>query len=800
MSSSGSSVPLAEPLLVATHYPHSSLGLSPALAKALSGTAYSGAPYTCDYYELLPPGLRVHPIPEPISLPLTPVQAEQLVQVATVCPRGRGHESIVDESVRECLHIKAEAVSFENPAWSESLKEMMYEVCFDLAVPLEAVKYDLYKLHLYGPGGPYDGHADIEKTNGMFATCAVQLPSHVKGGELVFRQDGQEDTFPAGADNGDSSYRYYYSAFYADVDFEIRPVTEGYRLALIYKLSWVGEGVQPSAKAADLREVKDALLEHIESSPRKGWYVGFKLNHEYTEGCISDYGIQALKGVDRRNVGALRVAAQSLGIGELDFVLCTLDQVDDGCAFVHNFSPRLWYNTSRMFDIKECYCDDGEAFLGNLHWIDWSFLSYTKGNTRSEEGRRAFTMTTYHAIAVLAWARDDRVEAWYRSNMYQDMSGLLEDKELGPGPNDARADRLLSCLQTFREDRWTYEIYRHTRELLEFCSKHGLHEQMSRTTVFAATVPCRETGRFARILFQYVSKHGWDTVGDAAVEYLRFDQGTLGRYFEKPFEGKHYVEPLLVLCQVLPFMETSEGVTCFSETVNAIEDHCAICYQQNFHLPSCGVRVLGLERYWPKVFSVMAELEQRCEGLNDEADKARLDSIVTRISLIVGVLSEDDARGALVSLSRTVVSRHSHYVEKLLPLVKGRVATVSRERIEMKPGRFYRKKAEVEDVMRQDIAYIADFCLNPAHNMNAPPASSPSPAASESEGDNGILPRSREDLLDSFIGTQGNDIDALLCVVCELGTDPEEEQILAMLEEKVRRVKEEIDQELSHYR
>ena len=70
----------------------------------------------------------------------------------------------------------------------------------------------------------------------MFASLVVVLPTEFKGGELVLRHDGMEYTWdPAelmNASGKETSVQYI--AFYSDVEHEVLPVTEGYRVTLTY--------------------------------------------------------------------------------------------------------------------------------------------------------------------------------------------------------------------------------------------------------------------------------------------------------------------------------------------------------------------------------------------------------------------------------------------------------------------------------------------------------------------------------------------------------------------------------------
>ena len=71
-------------------------------------------------------------------------------------------------------------------------------------------------------------HRDTEKSDGMFGTLVVQLPSNYSGGQLVVSHHSESKVFDFSGPTGWSGFRY--AAFYADCQHEIRPVINGHRL------------------------------------------------------------------------------------------------------------------------------------------------------------------------------------------------------------------------------------------------------------------------------------------------------------------------------------------------------------------------------------------------------------------------------------------------------------------------------------------------------------------------------------------------------------------------------------------
>lgn len=74
----------------------------------------------------------------------------------------------------------------------------------------------------------------------------MQVLSHCKGGVIV-RYNEQGTVFVNGANAGGQRFKSFYTACFADVEQEIRPIVEECRLTLVYKLSWIGKGAGPTA-------------------------------------------------------------------------------------------------------------------------------------------------------------------------------------------------------------------------------------------------------------------------------------------------------------------------------------------------------------------------------------------------------------------------------------------------------------------------------------------------------------------------------------------------------------------------
>uniref|UniRef100_A0A7S3VEI6 Uncharacterized protein n=1 Tax=Chaetoceros debilis TaxID=122233 RepID=A0A7S3VEI6_9STRA len=198
---------------------------------------------SCDG-KLIMPGLEVEGM-GPIGLPLSPNIAKDLVKRCEQAPFGRGSKTIVDKTVRNTFQLEPEHFKITNPSWTKELGSLTKQACQDLGVEAHLkVEARIYKLLVYEEGSFFAPHRDSEKEEGMFGTLVVILPSHFSGGELVVKHKGDTETFEQGAL---SKFESQYAAFYADCKHELKKVTTGHRLCLVYNLVKVGFGSRPSA-------------------------------------------------------------------------------------------------------------------------------------------------------------------------------------------------------------------------------------------------------------------------------------------------------------------------------------------------------------------------------------------------------------------------------------------------------------------------------------------------------------------------------------------------------------------------
>ncbi|MEO6785173.1 MAG: 2OG-Fe(II) oxygenase, partial [Chthoniobacteraceae bacterium] len=244
-----------------------------------------------------------------LSFPVPDAQIRQLVQQATRAPYGRGEATILDESVRKVWQLPPEKVRLGGKSWAGTFDGILKQVVAGLGCEGMAVGAELYKMLVYDAGGFFLAHRDTEKVGGMFGTLVVVLPSAHRGGELVIRHAGREVTVDvSSAEVSEVSF----AAFYADCEHEVRPITAGHRVCLVYNLvqqrgaRGQGESVQAPDYEKQIAAAAKLLREQLVESgtPAK---IAWLLEHQYSPDGLSFAG---LKSADAARVKVLTQAAE----------------------------------------------------------------------------------------------------------------------------------------------------------------------------------------------------------------------------------------------------------------------------------------------------------------------------------------------------------------------------------------------------------------------------------------------------------------------------------------------------------
>lgn len=158
----------------------------------------------------------------------------------------------------------------------------------------------------------------------------IELPGNYSGGELTVRHQSKCKKFSFGGPAG--LYNFYYVAFYADCQYKAKPVTNGYRLSLVYSLECSGSitctvpGPPRNRKAVSTIATLMKQWNEDDSASCPSLMV-YMLEKEYS----TDLSFESLNSFDKAVVSVLSCAQKKFAF---DFYLARLCFEDKWTAAV----------------------------------------------------------------------------------------------------------------------------------------------------------------------------------------------------------------------------------------------------------------------------------------------------------------------------------------------------------------------------------------------------------------------------------------------------------------------------------
>ena len=231
-----------------------------------------------------------------------------LLSAGSVASFGKGTEQVTDLSYRDAFKLDPDVITTSfHPGSTSILSEIE-----TFLVPNRSIRAELHKLNMYtGPGGHFRSHVDTPRSEDMFGSLVVCLPTKFTGGTLVTRHGGKQTVFDW-SPSADPPSVLSWAAFFSDVEHEIFPVTSGHRLTLTYNLYFVKEFVPNSTAHTSnfYTDLKKAL--YTPHFMRDGGCLAFDCQHVYAFNLLNEKKLlpYLLKGNDY----AIYCAAKSLGL------------------------------------------------------------------------------------------------------------------------------------------------------------------------------------------------------------------------------------------------------------------------------------------------------------------------------------------------------------------------------------------------------------------------------------------------------------------------------------------------------
>ncbi len=351
-----------------------------------------------------------------LSFPVPPAQIEALFDAAERAPYGKGTRTLVDTSVRDCWQIDSRKVRLAGQAWPNSRAKILSLVAEGLGLPVERLGADLYKLLVYRRGGFFAEHRDTEKIPGMVGTLSLSLPAAGSGGEIVVRHRERETVFDTAASEPSELA---FTALYADCLHEVKPVTAGHRVSLVFNL--VLDSAEHGPGAPDYSDLAGPVAQCLAEWRDEGEAskVVWLLDHEYSEEGLS---FQTLKNTDAAVARVLGEAADRADC-ELHAAVLKIDEfgtpdfewgwADDPDAVMGEVIDR------RLVLDAWAGRDGGRPSLGEIPLDDGELLPFGALDDAEPDERRLEDSTgnegptlehVYRRAVLVAWPREKAVE------------------------------------------------------------------------------------------------------------------------------------------------------------------------------------------------------------------------------------------------------------------------------------------------------------------------------------------------------------------------------------------------------
>ena len=412
-----------------------------------------------------------------LSFPVPEAQVHALIAAAERAPYGKGPDTLVDTSVRDCRQIGPERIRLAGGAWQETFARILAAAASGLGCPLDRLDAHLYKLLVYERGGFFSAHRDTEKADGMIATLSISLPVEGDGGELFIRHRGREVAVDM---NVEEPSELAFAAFYADCSHEIRPVVEGHRLSLVFNLCLRPGDESTPREAPDYGDQIDLIAQRLvawRSEDDAAEKLVWLLDHEYSAAGLS---FDRLKNADAARAQTLAAAAERAEC-ELHAAIVHIEEHGDATYrgdYVHSWS---WNEDDvEGMEIEELYDSrrwlDGWAGrsgarpqLGELRLLPGELLPRGALDHAVPDDQRLHEASgnegvslerAWHHAALVLWPRSRTLSTLAGAGIGGAVAWVAAELDRNTGVADVRIRRLASELV----DMWPSGRAGHNKE------------------------------------------------------------------------------------------------------------------------------------------------------------------------------------------------------------------------------------------------------------------------------------------------------------------------------------------------
>jgi hypothetical protein len=253
--------------------------------------------------------------------------------------------------VRDSFQLDPSQIKINHPDWTRQLNVLVQRVAKEMGCLNRNVSAKLYKMLLYKKGGHFLKHRDTEKEKNMFATLVIQLPSIYTGGEFIVYNGAHVKKYDFGVSNNKAPIAMHFTAHYADLEHEIKPLLTGYRAALVYSLC-SSDIINFNLNKSDVQSHLTNALNNLSTFDKP---LAIALDHKYTHGSITNRGINVLKGIDADRFNLLKSANKSLS-NENQFCFYIVKATLESQKMIEDYD----YDRDRYYGYGSRYEDDDD--------------------------------------------------------------------------------------------------------------------------------------------------------------------------------------------------------------------------------------------------------------------------------------------------------------------------------------------------------------------------------------------------------------------------------------------------------
>ncbi|KAJ8473601.1 hypothetical protein ONZ45_g16231 [Pleurotus djamor] len=269
----------------------------------------------------------------------TPEQMKALANACEPTPPEKSHKNVDDNRKEGRLDATDFALNFDLSATG-----IIRQIVKELFANESSVRSELHELNLYGSLSKPRKVAPSGES--LFGTLVLVLPVPHEGGQLILRPDGlPEAHYDMHSEKEYGKPVILYAAFCKDTEYQVLPVTSGYRVSLTYHLFFDDAKWEITSPSTPLTSPLDhpfaiSLVRALRSPEflPKGGTLGYTLQSEYH---IVDDSLDLsaitdnLKGKD----ASIAKLFSLLGLEAKTKVVYLVWQSDDERMFAHDYIP-----------------------------------------------------------------------------------------------------------------------------------------------------------------------------------------------------------------------------------------------------------------------------------------------------------------------------------------------------------------------------------------------------------------------------------------------------------------------------